>query len=148
MKKFFLPTVAITVSLFALMFLAPSGACAGVGTGAGSYGKSHKTQKDETYMVIKITDENKSEDKVTYKAIPTSRFKDEKKHADDEFNNKKKEWHDLKLTDPTAPMPKKIKIQKIQGDYETNEYAQKEADKLTDAELNKDTHKTKVEEKK
>ncbi len=137
MKKFFLPAVALSVSLFALVFLAPSGASAGVGVGTSKY---HKTQKDETYMVIKVGD--------TYKAIATSRYKDEKKKVEDDNKEKLKEWHDLIKTDSTAPKPKQASIKIIKRDYETEKVAQDYADKLTDEELNKENHKTKVDEKK
>ena len=86
--------------------------------------------KVETYLVIQVTDENKTENKVDFKATAKSQFKDEQKRAADDYKQKMEEWHDLRKTDPSAPMPKRIKIEKIQSDYETQKVAQEYADKL------------------
>lgn len=137
MKKFLLPAVALSAAIFALSLLAPSAA----------YGQSPRkgnvTKAAETYMVIKVIDENKDESKgekkVEYKAIAASQLKDEKKRGDDDFKQKMKEWHDLRKTDPNTPMPKKIKILKVQSDYETQKIAQEFADKKNKEEADKDS---------
>ncbi len=133
MKKFLLPAVALFVSILALSLLAPSGAYA-QSSHTPSHGAHSTTPKVETYMVIKVTDENKDESKgekkVEYKAIAASHFKDEQKRVSDDYKQKMKEWHDLRKTDSSAPMPKRIKIQKLQSDYETQKVAQEYADKL------------------
>jgi hypothetical protein len=134
MKKSFLPAVALSVSIFALSLLASSGANAA----ASSKGAA----KNETYMVIKITDESKTDNKVEYKAIATSQLANEEKRVKDDYTQKMKEWHDLRKTDPNAPAPKKIKIQKIKSDYETQKIAQEYADKLKAEAAGKEAPKT------
>ncbi len=110
MKKFVLPAVALSVSIFALSLLAPSRAHAWASGRKGG-------AKTETYMVIKITDENKDESKnekkIEFKAIAASQYTAEEKRIKDEFKKKMDEWRDLKKTDPTAPQPKRIVIKKI-----------------------------------
>ena len=134
MKKFLLPAVAISFSVLALSLFAPSAAYA--------QRSLHSTTKVETYMVVKIIDDNKAEDKdkIEYRAISASQFKDEEKRVKDDNALKLKEWHDLRKTDPTAPMPKKIIIKKIPRltGYQTQKIAQEAADKLKDEEANKD----------
>ncbi len=121
MKKLLLPAIALSVSILALSLLARSGSC------AASKGAAPKV---ETYMVIKVTDENKTENKVEYKAIAASQLKSEEKRVNDDYKQKLKEWHDLKKSDPTAPHPVKIAIKKLQVGYETQKIAQEYADKL------------------
>jgi hypothetical protein len=130
MKKFLLPAILLTVSIFALSLFTQSKAHA--------WSRPSGTKKNETYMVIKVTDENKTENKVEYKAISKTQLKDEQKRAADDFKSKLKEWHDLRKTDPTAPMPKRIKIEKLKDNYETQKIAQEYADKLRDELLGKD----------
>jgi len=138
MKKFLLSTVALSVFIFVISLLAPSGSDAGVGVGKGG----SKKNVVETYMVIKVTDDNKAENKVEYKAISKSQFKDEQKRAMEDYKLKMKEWHDLKKTDPTAPAPTRIRIDKIQSDYETMKIAQEYVEKLRKKEeSNKDDPK-------
>ena len=94
---------------------------------------------NETYLVIKVTDENKTENKgdnkVEYKAITASQFKTEEKRVNDDYKQKMKEWHDLKKTDPQAPMPMRTH-QEVPKTYETQKIAQEYADKLKDEEAN------------
>jgi hypothetical protein len=138
MKKFFLPAIALPVSLFALSLLATWEAHAQTPHHTPTKSTAPKV---ETYMVIKVTNENKDESKgehkIEYKAIATSQLKDEKKKAEDDYKQKLKEAHDLRKTDPTTPMPKKIKIQVLKRDYETQKIAQEYADKLKDEEADK-----------
>jgi hypothetical protein len=109
MKKFLLPAVALSVSIFALLLLAPSRADAWAG--------AKKGPKTETYMVIKITDDNKDESKnekkIEFKAIATSQYSAEEKRVKEDNKRKLQEWQDLLKTDPNAPHPKKIVITKI-----------------------------------
>jgi cell division protein FtsX len=123
MKKFLLSAILLPVSIFALALVVPSGACAA----------AHSTApKVETYLVITITDENKTENQVEYKAIATSQYKAEEKRVKDDNATKMKEWKDLKKTTPDAPAPKKIiikKIPKLTG-YLIQKDAQEAADKL------------------
>ncbi|MEI8371930.1 MAG: hypothetical protein WCJ35_03745 [Planctomycetota bacterium] len=139
MKKLLL--LAVVLSIFVISLFAPSGAR------AANPPKKAIAPKAETYLVIKVTDDNKTENearnRVEYKAITKSQFKDEQKRAADDYKLKMKEWHDLKKTDPTAPMPKKIKIEKIQSDYETLKVAQEYVRKLTEEGVNKDDQKPK-----
>ena len=128
MKKTLLPAVALTLSAAAGLLLSPSAAFSQPASGKG----------DETYMVIKIIDDNKTENKVEYKAIATSQYKDEDKRVKDENTEKLKEWHDQRITDPTAPRPKKITISKTKfTGYLLQKDAQQAADKLRDEDLNK-----------
>ncbi len=138
MKKSLLSTVALAVSVFALPFLSPSDGFAQKQPSRGSNGTAN-----ETYMVVKIVDENKDETKgekrVEYKAVSASQLKGEEKRVKEENARKLKEWHDLRITDPTAPQPKKIvikKIPKLTG-YETQTIASEVARKLTDEEADK-----------
>ena len=135
MKKFLLPAIALSVSIFAFSLLVPSGASA-----ASTPKPKTGTSKTETYMVIKVIDENKEENKVEYRAVATSRYKDEEKRVKDDNAKKIKEWKDLLKTEPNTPRPKKIVIKKIPKltDYQLMEDAQKAADKLKDEELDKD----------
>ena len=134
MKKFLLPAVVMSASIFTSSLLLPSGAWA-----QAKHAPKHSATKVETYMVIRVTDENKEENKVQYKAIATSQFKDEQKRSKDDWNKKMKIWHDTRKTDPTVPRPKPIKIEKVETDYETQEGAEKYADKLTKEAADKDT---------
>jgi hypothetical protein len=134
MKKSILSLIAVVLPVFAFL-IAPS---VSFGQGKGKSGKG-----PDTYMVVKIIDENKVEerDRVVYKAISTSQYKDEDKRVKDENKQKMEEWHDLLKTDPQTPMPKKIvlrKIPKLVG-YLTQKIAQEEADKLKAEEANKDS---------
>ncbi len=128
MKKFLVPGVALGVSVFVLALVVQSPRPA-------EAAKHSNPNKTETYMVIKVTDESKDESKgekkIQYKAISSTQLKDEMKRAADDYKQKVKEWHDLKMTDPTAPMPKRIKIEKVKVNYETQKVAQEYADKLT-----------------
>ena len=147
MKKFLLPAIVLSVSLFAQSLLVPSPAYAVGGTGKSKV----KTNAPETYIVIKVTDDNKTEKnekKIEYKAIAKSQLKDERKRGDDEYKTKTKEWHDLRKTDPSAPAPKRIKIQVIQSDYETQKIAQDYADKKNKELEDKDAGDDKPPEKK
>ena len=131
MKNTFLHAVALSLSAAVVLLLSSSAA---FGQKAGGKGTT-----DETYMVIKIIDDNKTDNKVEYKAIATSQYKDEEKRVKDDNTEKLKVWHDLRKTDPTAPMPKKIlikKIPKLTG-YLLQKDAQEAADKLRDEESGK-----------
>ena len=90
MKRFFLPAVALCVSIFALSLLMPAGAYAG-----GGHSNNNTSAGDETHMVIKVGDE--------YKVVTASRLKHEEKKVKDDYAQELKEWHDLKKTDPNAP---------------------------------------------
>ena len=125
MKKSFLSTLAIAVLVFAFSFLLPSGAYA---QRQSTRGPSRSSQGNERYMVIKVTDENNEQRKVQYKAISNKQFREEQKRAKETYDQKVKEWHDLKKTDHSAPKPKPIKIEKIQTDYETQKIAQEYAE--------------------
>ena len=131
MKKFILPAIVISVSLFALALFATYGIC--------SQSPPHSTApKVETYLVVKVTDENKTDKKVEFKVISASQFKDEQKRLKEEYDKKYKEWQDVKKADSTAPRPIKPTIQKIGTSYKTQTGAQKVADKLRDDEAAKD----------
>jgi hypothetical protein len=132
MKKF-LPAVALSVSIFAMALFALSRAHA--------WGVPHKgTTKNESYMVIKIIDENKTDDargggannKIQFKVISASQYKDEEKRVNDDNATKLKEWKDLIKTDPQTPRPIKITIKKIKTGYQTQKIAQEYCDKLRD----------------
>ena len=135
MKKFLLP--AVLLFIFVISLLVPLSELE-----AGPPKKA-VAPKAETYLVIKVTDEGKAENRVEYKAIAKSQFKDEQKRAADDYKLKMKEWHDRRITDPTDSMPKKIKIEKIQSDYETLKVAQEYVRKLTEEGSNKDDPKPK-----
>ena len=62
MKKPFLPAIALPVSLFALSLLASSGLAAA----------TSKAPVNDTYLVIKITDENKTDNKIDYKVVTSN----------------------------------------------------------------------------
>ena len=57
--------------------------------------------------------EQDDEDKIEYKAISTTQYKDEEKRVKEDNKTKIKEWHDQCKTDPQAPRPKTIYIKKI-----------------------------------
>lgn len=130
MKKFLPPAVVLSVSILALSLLARSAAHADK--------PAKTTTANETYMVIKITDDNKADKKVEYRAIATSRYKDEEKKVKDDYAQKLKEHKDLIKTDPSTPRPKKILIKKVKTGYLTQKIAQEYADKLRDEESDKD----------
>ena len=101
-------------------------------------------------MVIKIIDENKGnpayesrgDNKIEYKVIPTSTYKDEEKRIKDAYTELLKEWQDLKKSDPQAPRPVKPIIKKLKTGYQTQKIAQEYADKLRDEELEKEDSKS------
>ncbi len=134
MKKSLLPAVALSVCAFALSFLVPSAANAQGGR------KGHGNNSNETYLVIRVTDENKAENKadtkVEYKAITASQLKTEEKRIKDDYAQKLKEWHDLKKIDPQAPRPVPPVIKKYPKTFETQKIAKEYADKLKDEEAN------------
>jgi len=137
MKKLFPPAVALSISIFALSLLAPSGAWA--------QAKSPKVKgpKTETYMVIEIIDENKDEDKGErkheFKAISTSQFKSERDRVKKDNEENLKEWKDELKTDPKARQPKTIIIKKLKTGYETQKIAQEYAKELADKEADKES---------
>ena len=136
MKKFVLPAIAISVSLFALALFATSGTC--------SQPPTHPTgPKADTYMVIKVTDENKADKKVEYKAISSSQYKDEEERVKKDNDKNLKEWKDKIKDEPSTPRPKRILIKKIKTGYQTQKVAQDKADKLRDEEAGKDDEKPK-----
>ena len=120
MKKSFLSAIAVSVSIFALSLLAPSGACAAVA----------KNPVAETYMVVKITDPNKTDNKVEYKVVATSQYKDEEKRVKDDNDKKVEEWQDMLKNDPKTPHPGKIVIVKLKTGYKIQKIAQDYVDKL------------------
>ena len=131
MKKLLLPVIAISVSLFALALFATFGMCGQAPT--------HSTAaKVDTYLVVKVTDENKADKKVEFKVIPASQFKDEQKRLKEEYEKKYKEWQDVSKADSTAPRPIKPTIKKVGTPYKTQTGAQKIADKYRDEEAGKD----------
>jgi hypothetical protein len=132
MKNSFLSAIVLTFSIFALSFLVPSRACASNVKKAAA--------KDTTYMVVKVGNK--------YKVISASGYKAEEKRVKDDNEQKLKEWHDLKLTDPTAPPPQKVSLTKIKAGYQTQSKAQEYADKLTEDELTKDDQKPKEDTRK
>ena len=135
MKKFLLPAIALSASIVAVLLFAASAAHAGVAVKS----KSNKPAND-TYMVVKIINENKTDQPVEYKVITTSQLKDEEKKVKEDNAQKMKEWRDEKKADPTAPPPKRIllkKIPKLTG-FETQKVAQEQADKLKQQDADKD----------
>ena len=132
MKKSILPDIALSLSVFALSFLWPSGAFAQHGHGTG---RTSNNNTNDKYLVIKITDDSK----VDYKVIPTSQYKDEEKRVKDEYTQKVKEWHDLRKIDPQTPQPVRPVIKKMGNTFETQKIAQEYANKLKDEEANKDS---------
>jgi len=138
MKESFLPAIALSVSVFALSFLVPSGANAQEGRSRSGHSNSK-----ETYQVIRVTDESKTDNKVEYKAIATSQLKAEEKRIKDDYAQKLKEWHDLRKIDPQTPMPVRPVIKKYPKTFETQKIAQEYADKLKDDEANNGDTKSK-----
>jgi len=135
MKKFLLPSIAFSVVLSALLVLASSAAFAG-NTPRASHAGNAST---DTYFVVKIVDENKTDNKIEYKVIAAKQYKDEEKRIKDDYTQKLKEWQDVKKADATAPQPKKAIMKKIGTSYKTQTGAQKVADKLKDEEAGKDS---------
>ncbi|MGO9114092.1 MAG: hypothetical protein ACLP9L_33165 [Thermoguttaceae bacterium] len=131
MKKSILPAIGLSVSILAFLLLSPSGACA-----QHSHNTGRTNNPNDKYLVIKITDESKVENKVEYKVITTSQFKDEEKRVKDEYNKKMKEWRDLKKIDPQTPQPLRPVIKKIAKIFETQKIAQEYAEKLKDEDAN------------
>ena len=90
----------VSVSIFALSLLAPSEACAQ---------RPPSKPPDESRDLHGHQDDRREQGrkKVEYKAIATSQYKDEEKRIKEDYEQKMKEWHDLKKTDPTAPRPRR-----------------------------------------
>ncbi len=130
MKKPILPVIALPVSLLALSLLAST-----VGAAVS------KSPVNDTYMVIKITDENKTDNKIEFKVVTSTQYKDEEKRVKDDNAEKLKEWQDLIKTDPQTPRPSKILIVKVKTGYQTQKIAQEYADKLKAALTKDDTKK-------
>jgi len=122
MKKSLLPTIAISVSAFAILLLSSSGAYGQPRPGSSRSGKSGTT--NETYMVIQIGDE--------YKVVTTTQYKDEEKKVREENEQKMTEWKDEIKNDPKAPRPQKVVIKKLKTGYKVQKIAQEYADKLKD----------------
>lgn len=134
MTKSLLSVLALTLSICAISLFSPSVTFAQT--------KSHTASKAaaaDSYLVIEVTDDNKADNKVEYKVIPTSQLKDEKKRIETDYKQKVKEWQDLKKGGSDAPHPVKPILKKIGTPYQTQTGAQKIADKLKDDAANKDT---------
>ncbi len=133
MKRPFLPAIALSVAAFAVSFLVSSGA------NAQPSGRPHgggNTNGNETYLVIRVTTEDKTDKKVEFKVISSSQYKTEEKRIKDEYAQKVKEWRDLRKIDPQTPLPAKPVIKKYPKVFETQKIAQDYADKLRDDEAN------------
>jgi hypothetical protein len=129
MKKSVLPATALFAFIFVLSLFSPSAVF------AQNKGKS-TGNKTDTYLVIKITDENKPENnRVEYRVVSASQYTDEEKRVKDEYKKKVDEWLDLKKADATAVRPVKPIIKKIGTSFKTQGGAQKVADKLKADEL-------------
>jgi hypothetical protein len=126
MNNSFLFTFALFASLGSLSFVGSQEAVAG-----GGRGKSPSRDTNETYVVIRITDDWK-DPKYEYKVIATSAFRDEEKQIKDENDQRLIEWIDEKKNDPQTPRPAKISLTKLKTGYQTQRIAQEYADKLTD----------------
>ena len=137
MKKLLLLSIALSVSVLSLLSFAVSG------TYAQKAPKTGNAPVTESYFVVKVTDPNSADNKVDYKVVASSQYKDEEKRIKDDYTQKVKEWKDLKKADPTLPMPVKPTIKKIGTTYQTQTGAQKIADKLKAEETNKDEQKPK-----
>jgi hypothetical protein len=147
MKKSLL--IAISASLTFVLFTSFS-----TGKAFGWAGRVSNST-NETYMVVKITDENKPTDKsprgglantnadntVEFKVVATSQYKDEEKRVKDKYEELLKEWRDLIKTDPQTPHPIRITIKKMKTGYKTQKIAQEYADKLKDELANQDVKK-------
>jgi hypothetical protein len=133
MKKFILATVTLSVAAFALSVLSPSAAIAQARKGAKS--------STDTYIVVKVTDENKPEiSKIEFKVVSASQYKEEEKRIKDLNKKLHDEWKDLLLNDPQSPKPATVTIKKMKAGYLTQKIAQEYADKLKDELLNKDSN--------
>jgi cell division protein FtsX len=137
MKKSFRAAIALAFSVFALLFLVPPGA------NAQDRRSRSGSNNNETYLVIRVTDENKAENKVEYKVVSTSQLKTEEKRVKDDYAQKLKEWHDLIKIDPQTPRPVPPVIKKYPKIFGTQKIAQEYADKLKDEEANNGDAKSK-----
>jgi hypothetical protein len=140
MKKFFLRVLVLSVSLVAFALLAPFSADA-----AGT--TKSKVAPSTTYLVVKITNENKDEKKgekkIEYKVIPSTQLKDEKKRLNEDYKKKLDEYQDRIKTDHTAQHPIKPTIKQVGDPYKTQTVAQETAKKLQDEAEGKDDPKVK-----
>jgi hypothetical protein len=112
MKNSFVSIAVSALLAFAVCF-APLAARA---TGSKP-SKSNNTTP--TYIILKVTDE-----KVDYRVIQTSAFKDESKRINEAYTLKLKEWHDEVKSNPKAPRPIKPLVKKLPTTFETQKGAQ------------------------
>ena len=64
-------------------------------------------------MVVKITDENKADNKVEFKVVATSQYKDEEKRVKDDNNTEDEGMEGPDQDRSPAPRPIKITIKKL-----------------------------------
>jgi hypothetical protein len=135
MKRTLLSAVSAMAVAVAVCLIALPDARAGRGINPGG-GKT----KDETYIVIKITDE-----RVEYKAITQTSLKEERKRIEDDYKQRYKEWLDARKTDPNIPRPVKPIIRTMPGaTFQTQKGAQDYADKFNKEEEEKNGKKDEV----
>jgi hypothetical protein len=84
--------------------------------------------KVDSYIVVQINDESKSE----YKVVSSSQMKSEKKRIADEYKGRVKAWNDDRKTDPTIPKPVQATLKIMKDGFETQEGADRYKKKLED----------------
>ena len=94
----------------------------------------HSGTKTESYNVVQIVEETKSE----YKVIPASQMKAENKRIEDEYKGRLKNWRDERKIDPTTPRPIKATIKIMRLGFETQTVADEYKKKLEDKDAGND----------
>jgi hypothetical protein len=87
---------------------------------------------NQTYVVVQIGEE--------YKVLDSSRINDEKKDLKKKYEEKMKEWQDLRKSDPKLERPVRLNLRIIKSGFKT----QKGADEYRQTLEEKDTGKDKT----